>query len=192
MPCQSAGRPLSQWSKGREGGKSGLHRQTVPDNLRRGRPQRQCHREQTASSSDAARVKRCGKSAPRLRQRRRHGKPHREQDRIGTAPRDFGNEVTAGRSGPSRSGRLLEMARKCRSRGMAVTCRVVKHAAPYRTRLTGRLMFFVTKGPARTRRALHQFWADYRFQNSSLRGAKATKQSRAQCCGLWIASLRLQ
>ncbi len=32
-----------------------------------------------------ARVKRCGKSAPRLRQRRRHGKPHREQDRIGAA-----------------------------------------------------------------------------------------------------------
>jgi hypothetical protein len=32
-----------------------------------------------------ARVKRCGKSAPRLRQRNRHGKPHREQDRIGTA-----------------------------------------------------------------------------------------------------------
>ena len=31
----------------------------------------------------AVRVKRCGKSAPRLRQRRRHGKPHREQDRIG-------------------------------------------------------------------------------------------------------------
>src|SRR6185312_6025518 len=33
----------------------------------------------------AARVKRCGKSAPRRRQRRRHGKPHREQDRIGAA-----------------------------------------------------------------------------------------------------------
>jgi hypothetical protein len=35
----------------------------------------------------AARVKRCGKSAPRVRQRNRHGKPHREQDRIGTATR---------------------------------------------------------------------------------------------------------
>ena len=31
------------------------------------------------------RVKRCGKSAPRFRQRERHGKPHREQDRIGAA-----------------------------------------------------------------------------------------------------------
>src|SRR5712672_216777 len=35
----------------------------------------------------AARVKRCGKSAPRVRQRKRHGKPHREQNRIGTATR---------------------------------------------------------------------------------------------------------
>jgi dTDP-glucose 4,6-dehydratase len=34
---------------------------------------------------NAARVKRCGKSAPRFRRRKRHGKPHREQDRIGTA-----------------------------------------------------------------------------------------------------------
>ena len=32
----------------------------------------------------AVRVKRCGKSAPRTRQRGRHGKPHREQNRIGT------------------------------------------------------------------------------------------------------------
>ncbi len=36
----------------------------------------------------AARVKRCGKSAPRLRQRRWQGKPHREQNRIGTATAD--------------------------------------------------------------------------------------------------------
>ena len=32
-----------------------------------------------------ARAKRCGKSAPRLWQQGRQGKPHREQDRIGTA-----------------------------------------------------------------------------------------------------------
>src|SRR5438552_18661318 len=38
-----------------------------------------------ACGEGVVRVKRCGKSAPRLRQRRRHGKPHREQDRIGTA-----------------------------------------------------------------------------------------------------------
>src|SRR5512132_923849 len=34
-----------------------------------------------------ARVKGCGKSAPRRRRRRQHGKPHREQDQIGTARR---------------------------------------------------------------------------------------------------------
>src|SRR5215472_8329374 len=31
------------------------------------------------------RVKRCGKGAPRRRQRRRQGKPHREQDQVGAA-----------------------------------------------------------------------------------------------------------
>ena len=36
------------------------------------------------AASTTARVKWCGKSAPRRRQRRRHGKPHREQNRIGT------------------------------------------------------------------------------------------------------------
>jgi len=46
--CQPAGRPLPQGSKGRGGGKSGLHRHTVPDNARRGRPQGKCHRERTA------------------------------------------------------------------------------------------------------------------------------------------------
>ena len=35
----------------------------------------------------AARVKGCGKSAPRRRQRRRHGKPRREQNRIGATQR---------------------------------------------------------------------------------------------------------
>ena len=72
-----------------EGGKSGLHGGTVPGNARRGRPQGKCHRKYTAGPSRntgrAARVKRCGKSAPRRRQRRRQGKPHREQDQVGAA-----------------------------------------------------------------------------------------------------------
>ena len=55
----------------------------MPDNIRRGRPQGKCHRERTAPVSTGARVKRCGKSAPRGRQRSRQGKPHREQNRIG-------------------------------------------------------------------------------------------------------------
>ena len=37
--------------------------------------------------SRRVRVKGCGKSAPRGRQRTRHGKPHREQDQIGMAGR---------------------------------------------------------------------------------------------------------
>ena len=72
-------------SFGSGGGKSGLHGNTVPGNARRGRPQGKCHREQTAGAPQGppARVKGCGKSAPRSRQLERHGKPHREQDQVG-------------------------------------------------------------------------------------------------------------
>ena len=41
------------------------------------------------------RVKRWGKSPPRDRQRKRHGKPHREQDQIGAARRATGSGVSA-------------------------------------------------------------------------------------------------
>ena len=89
----------------------------------------------------AARVKRCGKSAPRVRQRNRHGKPHREQDRIGTARRAVrASDNAAGRCQARRPGRLLEATCKRCPRGMAVTCRPCKRAMPYRTRLTGRLI----------------------------------------------------
>ena len=126
---QSAGRPLPHQPKGRWRGKSGLHRHTVPDNIRRGRPQGQCHRERTAllrlSRLRRVRVKRCGKSAPRVRQRKRHGKPHREQDRIGTATRAVrASENTAGRCQARRPGRLLEATCKRCPRGMAVTYRL--------------------------------------------------------------------
>jgi len=44
----------------------------------------QCHRKETAAvRMVAARVKRCGKSAPRGAQATRHGKPHRVQGQIG-------------------------------------------------------------------------------------------------------------
>ncbi len=44
----------------------------------------QCHRKQTAViRTIAARVKRCGKSAPLEAQATRHGKPHRVQGQIG-------------------------------------------------------------------------------------------------------------
>jgi hypothetical protein len=100
------------------------------------RPQPAC------GSGGAVRVKGCGKSAPRVRQRRRHGKPHREQDRIGTArsplrrkPRRAAGSV----SGSGRPGRLLEAPGNWPPRGMAVT-RAASRCTPYRTRLTGRLM----------------------------------------------------
>ena len=146
---QSAGRPLPLRSKGCGRGKSGLHRHTVPDNVRRGRPQGQCHRERTAPSPEEVRVKRCGKSAPRVRQRKRHGKPHREQNRIGTATRDVrASDNSAGRCQARRPGRLLEATCKRCPRGMAVTYRLRKQAVPYRTRLTGRLISLRMRGSA--------------------------------------------
>ena len=124
------------WEGGYRGGKSGLHGHAVPDNVRRGRPQGKCHRKQTAAQScpcpsrgkerTAVRVKRCGKSAPRLRQRNRHGKPHREQNRIGTAwglYRASGGSAPGSMSGSGRPGWLLEAPGNRRSRGMAVTRR---------------------------------------------------------------------
>src|SRR5262249_7021692 len=53
----------------------------------------------------AARVKRCGKSAPRFRRRKRHGKPHREQDRIGGARGGEQAGVTLARGGGVGRGR---------------------------------------------------------------------------------------
>ena len=79
------------------------------------------------------RVKGCGKSAPRTRQRGRHGKPHREQDRIGTTRRSSARP----RFQASRPGWLREAAGNGRPRGMAAT--FAANAGPYRTRLTGRL-----------------------------------------------------
>jgi hypothetical protein len=87
--CRDARRPDGRFPPRAERGKSGLHGGAVPGNARRGRPQGKCHRKYTAGPSRdtrrPARVKWCGKSAPRRRQRRRQGKPHREQDQVGAA-----------------------------------------------------------------------------------------------------------
>ena len=86
---RDARRPDGRFPPRAERGKSGLHGGAVPGNARRGRPQGKCHRKYTAGPSRdtrrPARVKWCGKSAPRRRQRRRQGKPHREQDQVGAA-----------------------------------------------------------------------------------------------------------
>src|SRR5690606_8461984 len=119
-------------------GKSGLHGDTVPDNVRRGilrasgRDLRESATENVppavAARRRQVRVKRCGKSAPRFRRRKRQGKPHREQSRIGIARKQFQSCLWT-----SYPGWLLEAARKRRPRGMAATrrfARCARHTEP--------------------------------------------------------------
>src|SRR4030095_7084389 len=76
------------------------------------------------------RVKRWGKSPPRDRQRKRHGKPHREQDQIGAARRATGSGVSAAPPGPAARGAPQRASQRN------------GHPSPQgedRTRLTGRL-----------------------------------------------------
>ena len=79
------------------------------------------------------RVKGCGKSAPRLRRRRRHGKPHREQDRVGAAGPATGQ---AGFRAAARVGRARRPATGVPDEWSSP--RGVR-ARRDRTRLTGRL-----------------------------------------------------
>ena len=85
--CQSVGRPLRRNRKvaGEESPGSMDKRCRITSGGREPRESATENRPPRRVAYAAARVKRCGKSAPRRRQRRRHGKPHREQDRIGTA-----------------------------------------------------------------------------------------------------------
>ena len=105
---------------GRPGGKSGLHGNRAPGNARRGShvPWDVANLRESATESRPpavaprhwrARVKGCGKSAPRPRQRGWHGKPRPEQGRIGAARPAF---CRAGHvSGPAaRVGRARRMA----------------------------------------------------------------------------------
>ena len=85
----------------------------------------------------AARVKWCGKSAPRRRQRRRQGKPHREQDQVGAAGIPERSEMPGGPS-RRRSGRSHEAFGDGRPRGMAITA-LWETRERDRTRLTRRL-----------------------------------------------------
>jgi hypothetical protein len=55
----------------------------MPGNPRPRQREGKCRREQTTLGRPGERVKGCGKSAPLLRRRRGHGKPHAEQGRIG-------------------------------------------------------------------------------------------------------------
>ena len=93
-PCQSVGRPLRRNRKvaGEESPGSMDKRCRITSGGREPRESATENKPPRRVAYTAARVKRCGKSAPRRRQRRRHGKPHREQDRIGTA-RGFGAQA---------------------------------------------------------------------------------------------------
>ena len=87
-------------------------------------------------------MKRCGKSAPRVRQRNRHGKPHREQDRIGMATRVVRESENA-RGSDVRLAVRVGCSRQCANIvpeewPSRIACH--KQAVPYKTRLTGWLM----------------------------------------------------
>ena len=81
-----------------------------------------------ARSRTAVRVKGCGKSAPRRRQRRRHGKPRREQDRIGTKRARKRVQALSGSSSGlvARGGRQRSSQRNGRHVGGAA----VRHTEP--------------------------------------------------------------
>ena len=96
----------------------------MPGNARRGQPQGKCHRKQTAGRAPqarpSARVKGCGKSAPRRRQRWRQGKPHREQDRVGAAGPGPARDRQPGAFPRRRPGRSREASGDGRPRGMVI------------------------------------------------------------------------
>ena len=148
---QSAGRPPFQ-----DGGKSGLHTDTAPDNVRRGRPQGKRHRKQTAGSlaarpsSGKARVKGCGKSAPRGRQRPRHGKPRREQNRIGATRGAFERRKASSVGHAARVGCSRRPATGVPEEWPS---RRGDEPRPYRTRLTGRLAFALLLVQTRSKRS---------------------------------------
>ena len=90
MPLrQRAGRPRRGLVPGEESpGSMELRCRVTPGggSLASGRrPFRDSATERTPPAFGRVRSKGCGKSAPRARQRVRHGKPHRVQDRIGAA-----------------------------------------------------------------------------------------------------------
>ncbi len=110
-----------------------------------------------------ARVKRCGKSAPRARQRAWQGKPHREQDRIGAA----GGASRQGRFRPAaRVGRMRRVARRVLEEWPSRSPGEISRAD--RTRLTGRLAtIFGTSRLGLIRHAL-----------GNIRAASGTKHER--------------
>ena len=131
-------------------------------------------------------MKRCGKSAPHVRQRTWQGKPHREQNRIGTTR-------AACRPGPTsaRSSGLV-----ARGGWQQPSQRNGRHVTalrwPYRTRLTGRLTPFPdglrAKAAKKTSGFPHQkacrfsgFLAIWQRNINAICGL--VDPSRIRCCG---------
>src|SRR5246127_5395320 len=85
--CQTVGWPLFAGARGEESpGSTEVRCRVTPG----GGDPRESATESTPPArlrhaGRVARVKRCGKSAPRRRQRRRQGKPHPEQNQVGAA-----------------------------------------------------------------------------------------------------------
>jgi hypothetical protein len=122
FPCQTVGWPLSAGVRGEESPGSTEARCRVTPG---GGDPRESATENTPPAclrraGRAARVKWCGKSAPRRRQRRRQGKPHREQDQVGAAGAPERSGVP-GEPSRRRSGRSHEALGDERPRGMSIT-----------------------------------------------------------------------
>ena len=111
LDCQTAGWPLSAFGRREESpGSTEVRCRVTPG----GGDPRESATESTPpvirDTGRAARVKRCGKSAPRRRQRRRQGKPHREQDQVGAAGIPVRRECRADLRAAARVGRTRRSA----------------------------------------------------------------------------------
>jgi drug/metabolite transporter (DMT)-like permease len=90
---QSAGRPPGETLEESPGSMETRRRLTAAGGDPRDSATETYRLRKTPRSSREVRVKRCGKSAPRPRQRGWQGKPRREQNRIGTARRPQGRQA---------------------------------------------------------------------------------------------------
>ena len=110
--CQTAGWPLSalRWREESPGSTEVRCRVTPGGGDPRESATESTPPARLGNTGRAARVKRCGKSAPRRRQRRRQGKPHREQDQVGAAGIPASRECRADLRAAARVGRTRRSA----------------------------------------------------------------------------------